>query len=153
MSSVLRFAKRHKLLVIVGTIVIVAAIWLGIFMSSPKETLVAQDNLTIAAGQSATDNFTYSGSTVNQSMTTGCSVPASLKIDVQSLAASGAIEVYINDNLYAEGNISGTGEAMLSSGCGCSTTCVCEIQVGDNIIKVTSNGFSGQLKYEVYVKS
>jgi len=152
MSSILRFIQRHRLLVIVGTVVLIVIIGLAFYTSTPKETLVAESNLTLAADQSATDTFTYSGSAVNQSMTTGCSVPASLRIDVQSLTSSGTIEVYINDELYATGTISNTGEAMLSSGCGCSTTCVCEIKVGDNVIKVVSDNFSGQLTYQVYVK-
>jgi len=152
MSSAFRFAKRHKLLVIVGTIVLIVIIGIVFYTSSPKETLVAQNNLTLAANQSTTDTFTYSGSTVNQSMTTGCNVPASLKINVQSLASAGTIKVYINDKLYAEGTISNTGDAMLSSGCGCSTVCVCEIKVGSNVIQIESNSFSGQVRYEVYVK-
>jgi len=152
MSSVLRLVRHHKLLMIVGTIVLVVIISLALYTSSPKETLVAQNNLTLAPNQSATDTFTYSGSTVNQSMTTGCSVPASLKIHVQSLTSSGTVEIYINDKLYATGTISDIGEAMLSSGCGCSTVCVCEIKVGTNAIKIESDSFSGQVRYEVYVK-
>lgn len=152
MSSALRFAKRHKLLVIVGTVVLIAIIGIAFYATSPKETLVAQNNLTLAANQSATDTFTYSGSTVNQSMTTGCNVPASLKINVQSITSSGDVQIYINDKLYATGTISDTGEAMLTSGCGCSTVCVCEIKVGNNDIKIESDSFSGQVRYEVYVK-
>lgn len=118
------FAYRHKLLVIVGAITLIAIVGLAFYTSIPKETLVAQESLTLAANQSATDKFTYSGSTVNQSMATGCNVPASLKINVQSISSSGAVQIYINDKLYATGTVLNTGEAMLSSGCGCSTVCV-----------------------------
>lgn len=152
MSSILHLVRRHRLLVIVGAIVLFALIWFVFYRPEPSETLVAQNNLTLAASQSTADRFTYSGSIVNQSMTAGCKVPASLKINVQSLTTEGAIKVFINDKLYAEGTISGTGEAVLSSGCGCSTLCVCEIIVGDNVIKVLSSGFSGQVRYEIYVK-
>lgn len=61
--------------------------------------------------------------------------------------------MYINDKSYATGSATDTGEIMLSSGCGCSTVCICEIKVGENTIRISSDDFVGQLKYEIYVKS
>ena len=152
MSNAFKTLRRHKLLFAVGLIVIVALVAILIYSQSAGEKLVAGGTLHISAN-SATDSFIYSGATVNQSMTLGCNVPASMKILCQSLANSGTITVYINDESYATGTVAGTGEVLLSSGCGCSTVCICEIKVGENTIKISSSNFAGELKYEIYVKS
>ena len=154
MPSVSRWIRRHKLLMILVSVIIVLVV---IFMSStligPEEALVASKTLSVPAAQNATDTFTYTGSEVNQSMAAGCNVPASMKLYAQSVTSTGTVEVYINDVEYATGTISDTGEVMLTSGCGCSTVCICEIQIGDNTIKIASQGFEGEVKYEIYVKS
>ncbi len=76
-----------------------------------------------------------------------------MKIICQSLVNEGTITVYINDESYATGTVADKGDVMLSSGCGCSTVCICEIKVGENTIRISSDDFEGQLKYEIYVKS
>lgn len=117
------------------------------------ETLVATEILTVPANSDVTDSFSYAGSAVNQSMATGCNIPASMKIIAESITSTGDVSIYINDQLYATGTISDTGEVMLTSGCGCSTVCICEIRIGDNTIKITSQGFEGQVEYEIYAKT
>ncbi len=152
MPSALGTIKRHKLLIAVG-IIVVAVIGVLVFYRPPAgETMVASGTLQIAAGW-ATDSFNYAGTSVNQSMEVGCNIPASMKIICQNLENAGTITVYINDESYATGNVAEAGEIMLSSGCGCSTVCICEIKIGANTIRITSDDFAGQLKYEIYVKS
>lgn len=152
MSNALRTISRHKLLFAVGILVI--AILVAIFLYMPKsgESMVASGALSVSTN-SATDSFSYSGTSVNQSMEVGCNIPASMKIICQSLENQGTITVYINDQNYATGTVTDTGEVMLSSGCGCSTVCICEIKIGNNTIRTSSSDFVGQLKYEIYVKS
>ena len=152
MSNVLKAIKRHKLLFAVGLLVIAVLAVVVFYKPSPGETMVASGVISMSAN-SVTDSFSYSGAGVNQSMAVGCNVPASMKIICQNLENTGTITVYINDQNYATGTITGTEEALLSSGCGCSTVCICEIKVGDNTIRISSDDFVGQLKYEIYVKS
>ena len=85
-------------------------------------------------------------------MNTGCTIPASIKINTISCINSGNIEVYINKNNYATGLISKPGYALLSSGCGCSTVCICEIKTGENILSIISKGFEGEIEFEISVK-
>lgn len=131
-------------------IVILVAIFL--YLPRSGERMVASGILSVSANPPS-DSFSYSGTSVNQSMEIGCNIPASMKIICQSFENQGAITVYINDQSYATGTVTGTGEVMLSSGCGCSTVCICEIKIGDNTIRVSSSDLIGQLKYEIYVKS
>ncbi len=86
-------------------------------------------------------------------MALGCSIPASMKIISQTVENTGTITVYINDQNYATGTITETGDVLLSSGCGCSTVCICEIEVGENTIRISSDDFEGELQYEIYVAS
>jgi len=148
----MRTIKRHKLLFAVGLLVIAVFVVVVFYKPSPGEKMVASGVVSISAN-SVTDLFSYSGVGVNQSMAAGCNIPASMKIICQSLGDTGTITVYINDQNYATGTISDTGDVMLSSGCGCSTVCICEIKVGENTIKISSDDFEGQLGYEIYVKS
>jgi len=151
--SALKWIKRHKLLVAISVIIIIVIIGFGLLKSGGREILVASKSLPISANQDSMDTFTYTGSSVNQSMQTGCSVPASMKLYAQNVTSTGSVDIYLNNQLYASGTISDEGEVMLSSGCGCSTVCICEIKIGDNTIKIASQGFEGQVKYEIYVKS
>lgn len=151
MSGALRTIRRHKLLFVIGIFVIVALVAFVFYKLGGGEKMIANGSISISAN-SMSNLFSYSGSSVSQNMSTGCNVPASMKIICQTLTNSGTITVYINDKSYATGTVTGTGEVMLSSGCGCSTVCVCEIKVGENTIKISSNDFVGQLKYEIYVK-
>ena len=150
--SAISWIKRHKLLFIVSILVIAALAAVILYIPRSGEKMIANGTVSISAN-SETEPFSYGGVNVNQSMTTGCSIPASMKIKCESLTNTGTITVYINDQNYATGTITSTGEVTLSSGCGCSTVCICEIKVGDNTIKLSSNDFAGQLKYEIYVKS
>jgi hypothetical protein len=152
MPDIVRAARRHKLLFAVGLLVIVALVAIIFYMPRGGEKMVANGTFSVS-DNSVSDTFGYNGSSVNQSMALGCSLPASMKIICQSLTRTGNITVYINDEGYATGIVSDAGDVMLSSGCGCSTVCICEIKVGQNIIKISSSGFAGQLKYEIYVKS
>lgn len=154
MPTISRWIRRHKLLTILSAIIIVLVV---IFTFSttigPKEVLVASKTILVPAAQNATDTFTHTGSAVNESMITGCNVPASMKLYTQSVTSTGDVNIYINDVLYATGTISDTGYVKLTSGCGCSTVCICEIKIGDNTIEIVSQGFEGEVKYEIYVKS
>lgn len=144
--------SHHKLLLVVGLIVVAALVAVVFYKPGSKEEAVASGTFSVSSN-AVIAAFDYSGGSINQSMTVGCSVPASMKITCQDLANQGSITVYINDRSYATGTISGLGEVALSSGCGCSTVCICEIKVGENTIKISSDAFVGQLKYEIYVKS
>ena len=153
MPSISRWIRRHKLFTILISVIIVLVVIFAFYQPiGPKGVLVANKTLSVPAAQNATDSFTYTGSAVNQSMTTGCNVPASMKLYAQSVTSTGTVEIYLNDVEYASGTISDTGEVMLTSGCGCSTVCICEIQIGDNTIKIASQGFEGEVKYEIYVR-
>ena len=152
MSNVPGAIRRHKLLFAVGLLVIAVFVVVVFYKPSPGEKMVASGVVSISAN-SVTDSFSYSGAGVNESMALGCNIPSSMKIICQSLGDTGTITVYINDQNYATGTISDTGDVMLSSGCGCSTVCICEIKVGENTIKISSDDFEGQLGYEIYVKS
>jgi len=153
LSKTTNTLERHKLLIIVGILVIAAVLVAVLYRPSGGETLVASKTLTVPVNSDATDSFSYAGTAVNQSMATGCDIPASMKIVAESITSTGDVSIYINDQLYATGTISDTGEVMLTSGCGCSTVCICEIRIGDNTIRITSQGFEGQTKYEIYVKT
>jgi len=152
MSSALGTFRRHKLLFVVGLLVIAVVVVVVFYKPGGGEEKVASGVLSVSAN-SVADSFSYSGAGVNQSMDVGCNVPASMKIICQSLVHDGTITVYINDQNYATGTINDTGEVMLSSGCGCSTVCICEIKVGENTIRISSNDFSGEIEYEIYVKT
>lgn len=152
MSSVIRTLGRHKLLFAVGLLVVSVLVAVIFYLPRSGEKMVASGVVSVAAN-SMSDSFSYTGASVNQSMQTGCNLPASMKIICQSLTNEGTITVYINDQSYATGTISNTGEILLSSGCGCSTVCICEIKVGENTIRISSDNFAGKLKYEIYVKS
>jgi len=152
LAKTFRTIGRHKLLLVVGILIIAALMVFLFYKPGGGEKMVASGVISVSAN-SMTDLFSYSGSSVNQNMTTGCNVPASMKIICQTMVNSGAITVYINDKSYATGPVAATGDVMLSSGCGCSTVCICEIKIGENTIKISSNEFVGQLKYEIYVKS
>lgn len=152
MSKIYKTISHHKLLLIVGLIVIVIFVAVIFYAPQSEEKVVASGILAISKDAAAT-LFSYSGTGVNQSMDAACNIPASMKITCQSFANQGAITVYINDESYATGTVTSTGEVALSSGCGCSTVCICEIKIGENNIKISSNNFVGQLMYEIYVKS
>jgi hypothetical protein len=152
MPDIIRTVKRHRLLFSVGLIVIAVLVAVILYMPRSVDKMVASGVVSISAN-SATYSFSYSGASVNQSMSVGCTLPASMKITCQSLNHTGIITVYINDKSYATGTAANTGEVVLSSGCGCSTVCICEIRVGENTIRVSSDNFAGQLKYEIYVKT
>jgi len=152
MSKILGTIRQHKLLFAVGLLVIAVVVVVVFYKPGGGEKMVASGVISISAN-SVTDLFSYSGVGVNQSMDVGCNIPASMMIICQSLVNEGTITVYINDENYATGTIADAGEVMLSSGCGCSTVCICEIKVGENTIRISSDDFTGQLKYEIYVKS
>jgi hypothetical protein len=144
--------SRHKLLFTVGVLLVVVLLALLVYLPRGGEKLVASGVLSVSKN-SAADSFSYTGVSVNQSMDVGCNIPASMKIICQDLSDEGSINVYINDESYATGTVEGEGEVLLSSGCGCSTVCICEIKIGDNNIRIASSDFAGQIKYEIYVKS
>lgn len=149
--SVISWIRRHKLLFVVGVLVVAVLVAAVFYLPRSGERLVATGTFSISAN-SMFNSFSYAGTSVNQSMQIGCSIPASMKIVCESLTRTGTIAVFINDQNYATGTITGTGEVMLSSGCGCSTVCICEIEIGDNTIKISSSDFAGQLKYEIYAR-
>jgi len=153
LAKTINTLERHKLLIVVGIVVIAAVLVVVLYRPGGGETLVATKTLTVPANSDVTDSFSYTGTAVNQSMATGCNIPASMKIIAESITSTGDVSIYINNQLYATGTISDTGEVMLTSGCGCSTVCICEIKIGSNAIKITSQGFEGQTKYEIYVKT
>lgn len=150
--AILEPIRRHKLLFAVGIIIIAALIFVVFYKPSGGEQMVASGALSVSAN-SVTDSFSYSGAGVNESMALGCSIPASMKIISQTVENTGTITVYINDQNYATGTITETGDVLLSSGCGCSTVCICEIEVGENTIRISSDNFEGELQYEIYVAS
>ena len=152
-SPLLRTVKRHKLLLTVGILVIAVVVLVIFYLPSDGEKMVASGVIQLNDENSDSDYFSYSGVGINQDMALGCSIPASMKIICQSVANDGTITVRINDEAYAHGTITDTGEVMLSSGCGCSTVCICEIKVGENTIIISSEDFRGQVKYEIYVKN
>ena len=81
-----------------------------------------------------------------------CNIPATIPLDILRADLEGTVELYINDIKYTSGVVSVVGTLELTSGCGCSTICICEIQSGQNSLKVASQGFEGEIKYEIYVK-
>jgi hypothetical protein len=139
--------------------VITCTFLLGIFLVQlnqylkPKELLVASGTLSIQKMQNATKSFNYEGSQVSTSMDVECNIPATISLNVLRVDSEGAVFLYINDFNYASGTISVVGIVELTSGCGCSTVCICEIQAGENSLKIVSQGFEGEIKYEIYVKS
>jgi len=130
-------------------IVFVAVLYLA---TQPTKTLVTSKTTTIALNQVTANMFNYAGVAASGNMTTGCSVPATLELTVSKVTHTGGLRIYINDFYVGYAQISGVGKVAIVSGCGCSTSCVCEIRVGDNVIMFISQGFSGELKYEVHVK-
>jgi hypothetical protein len=151
MSKALKGFRRHKLLLIVGILLIAVVVGLLFYMpSSDKE--VASGVLQVS-GSTASNSFNYNGTSVNQNMTGTCSIPASIRINCQNIASQGSVRILINDEAYATGTISGTGAVELSSSCGCSTVCICKINVGNNNVTFATTDFKGQLEYKIYVKS
>ncbi len=149
-----REKKRRKvrnLIVFFGSLAAFLGVF-GIILLWPRESLVASGTLSVSSDKSITNTFDYHGSSISQSMSQGCSVPATFKLNTLEITKAGKLSIYLNDLYVGYAEITKTGEVAIVSGCGCSTSCICEIRVGDNVIKFVSQGFSGQVKYEVYVK-
>jgi len=129
-------------------------IFVGVILlqrSSP-DVVVASRVVSIPANEQTADSFVFGGVGVQQSMAAGCNVPAALKLDASSLKSPGKLLIYINDFYVGHATITSIGQVMISSGCGCATSCVCEIRGGENLVKLISQGFAGEIKYEVTVK-
>ena len=146
--------RRQRLTFFLVTLTAFSAV-LGVILflaSTPKEILVASRVVVIPLNQNATETFSHTGASVSQEMSTGCYVPATMKLTATKMTKAGRLLIYINDFYVGYADITSTGQVAISSGCGCSTTCICEILIGDNVIRFVSQGFSGEVKYEVYVK-
>lgn len=117
-----------------------------------NETLVVSRSLSIREGAEAADSFTYSAPGINVEMAAGCNVPATFKLQITSIRSRGRLRIYINDFYVGYADITSTGEAMITSGCGCGTSCICTIKSGQNTVKFSGEGFVGEIRYEIYVK-
>lgn len=147
----IRGLKHHKLLLLVGvtTVTLLAS---ALYNPGQEQNLVTSNVITISeTKQTVEDSFSYQGSRIYQEMPI-CDIPASMRLITQSVNKEGYVEIYLNDQLFATGAISSEGEAYLSSGCGCSTICICEIEAGDNTLKIVSQGFEGIVKYEIFLE-
>ncbi|MFQ6044481.1 MAG: hypothetical protein ACE5PV_26820 [Candidatus Poribacteria bacterium] len=117
--------------------------------SHAEEVLVAENVILVPLNMNATDVFNYAGESVGGEMTSGCYVPATMRLTATRVDAKGTLRIYMNDQYVGYCVITSTGAVAIASGCGCATTCICEIRTGDNMIKFESLGFSGEVKYEV----
>lgn len=117
-----------------------------------SETLVASRDLSLREGSEASDVFIYSAPGISADMASGCNVPAVFKLQVTSMRSRGRLRIYINDFYVGYADITSTGQAAITSGCGCATSCICTIRTGQDTVRFISEGFSGEIKYEVYVK-
>jgi len=117
-----------------------------------SESLVVSRSVSIQGRSEVADAFTYSAQGISADMATGCNIPAAFKLEVTQMRSRGKIRIYINDFYVGYADITSTGKASITSGCGCSTSCICTIRTGQNTVRLVSDGFSGEMKYEVYVK-
>jgi hypothetical protein len=123
--SITGFLKQYKLLFAISGIIVIVFFLLIFYSSdqgSAKETAI-EGTMEISANP-VFNSFNYTGNTVNANMEVGCSLPASMTIQCVSFTKNGTISVFINDQCYATGTVTGTGDIMLYSGCGCSTVCM-----------------------------
>lgn len=109
--------------------------------------------LRVDADKKSTSIFTYSGSAIYETMTVGCDVPAGLTLHVTSVESPGEVIIYVNDFLVGYADITSEGDALIMSACECSTACVCELRTGENTLTLNSDGFAGEVTYELWVES
>src|SRR4030043_1950061 len=145
-----KVSKPVAALLFIAFFVAIAAILLW----SPKPSVSPANfgSLRIDANQTSTSRFTYGGSEIDQSMVSGCDVPASLSLEVTEVKTPGRVKISINDFYVGYAEITSVGEALIASGCGCSTSCICTIKAGENVVAMTSEGFAGGLTYKIYVE-
>ena len=110
-------------------------------------------SLRVDADKKSTSLFTYSGPAIIETMTVGCDVPAGLTLHVTSVESAGEVIIYVNDFLVGYADITSEGDALIISACECSTSCVCEVKTGENTLTLNSNGFAGEVTYELWVES
>jgi len=148
-----RKSRRRSKIIAASLFFAFLAFVLGLLLwPTSSESLVASKNVSIREGSELAEVFTYSAPGISADMASGCNIPASFKLQVTSIRVRGRLRIYINDFYVGYADITTSGEAMIASGCGCSTSCICQIRAGQNTVRFVSEGFSGDIKYEVYVK-
>ena len=152
----LRRSKKSRTkskLIVVSLLFAFFALVAGLLLwPASSETLVVSRSLSVREGSDVKDAFTYSAAGISADMAAGCNIPASFKLQIVQMGSRGRLRIYINDFYVGYADITSTGQAMITSGCGCATSCICKIQTGQNVVRFTSEGFSGEIRYEVYVK-
>ncbi len=83
----------------------------AILLWSPKLSVSPANfgSLRIDANQTSTSRFTYGGSEIDQSMVSGCDVPASLSLEVTEVKTPGRVKISINDFYVGYADITSTG--------------------------------------------
>ena len=145
-----KVGKPVTALLFIAFFIVIAAILLW----SPKPSVSPANfgSLRIDVNQTSISRFTYGGSDIDQSMVSGCDVPASLSLEVTEFKSPGRVNISINDFYVGYADITSVGETLIASGCGCSTSCICTIKAGENVVTMTSEGFAGGLTYKIYVE-
>jgi len=146
--------SRRKSKIIVASILLAFfAFVTGLLLwPTSSESLVASRSLSLREGSEVSDAFTYSAAGISADMAAGCNIPAYFRLQVTQVRSRGRLQVYVNDFSVGYADIVSTGQVMITGGCGCWTSCICKIQAGQNTVRFSSEGFSGDIKYEVYVK-
>jgi len=147
-----RVSNRKSRIVALSLFFALSALVAALLMSTSSESLVTSRKISVQERLEVSDVFTYSASGISADMATGCSIPAVFKLHVTQMRSRGRVRIYINDFYVGYADITTDGQAMIVSGCGCSTSCICNVRAGQNTVRFISEGFSGDIKYEVYVK-
>ena len=148
-----RKSRRKSKIIMVSLLAAFIAFVAGLFLwPVPSEILVVSRNVSAREGEAVADTFTYSASAISADMATGCNIPAFLKLYIVSVRSRGRLRIYINDFYVGFAYITSSGQAAIASGCGCGTSCICTIRTGQNTVRFVGEGFSGEVKYEIYVK-
>ena len=148
-----RESRRRSKIIVLSLLFVFFTLVMGLLLwPTSSENLVASRNISVREGVEATDVFTYSAPGIGADMASGCNVPAVFKLQVTSIRTRGRLRIYINDFSVGYTEITSTGQTKIESGCGCATSCICTIRTGQNTVRFTSEGFSGEVRYEVYVK-
>ena len=146
-------SRRKSKIIVVSLFVAFFAFVTGLFLwPVSSEILVVSRNISVREGEGVADTFAYSAPAISSDMVTGCNVPAFFKLYVVSLRSRGRLRIYINDVYVGYADVTSSGQVAITSGCGCGTSCICTIQTGQNTVRFVSEGFSGEVKYEIYVK-
>lgn len=147
--------RRWRILVLIGffafLIVCVALSQFSVPQSSSN--LISSKVVDVALNGTATEAFNFAGESVDVEMSEDCYVPVTFTLEAMEVDRPGLVDIYINEFYIGSSQIIETGICWIQSGCGCSTTCVCEIPTGNNVVSFVSQGFSGKVKYEVRLKT